>query len=84
MSYNDCSSVPFAKGRKYTLRVEPFAKSNFCKKKIRQFKVFKKRKKLRQRKTFHVHRMKKLANDKTRKEMAKLTKVSALRRAADL
>ena len=34
-------------------------------------------------KIFQVHRIKKFANDKTRKEMAKLAKVSALRWAAD-
>ena len=76
MSYNDCSSVAFFKGRKYTRRLEA--------QKIAQLKACKKYKKFRERKNFHVHCMKKLANDKTRKDMAKLAKISALRRTADL
>ena len=79
MSYNGCSSVAFVKGHKYTLRVETFAR-----KKITQFKVCKKYQTFCERKTFYIYHMKKLANDKTRIEMAKLTKVSALRQAPDL
>ena len=71
MNYNDFSSVTFVKDCK--LRVETFPR-----KKIAQFKVCKKCKKSCKRKTFHVHCMKKLANDKTWKGMAKLMKVFAL------
>ena len=79
MSYNGCSSVAFVKGHKYTLRVETFAR-----KKITQFKVCKKYQTFCERKTFYIYHMKKLVNDKTRIEMAKLMKVSALRQAPDL
>ena len=84
MSYNDCSSVAFVEARKYTWRVETFAKRNFPEEKFAKFKGCKKRKKFRKRKIFHVYCMKKLTKDKKRKEMAKLMKVSAIRRAADL
>ena len=78
MRYNYCSSVAFVEARKYTQRVETFAKRNFPQEKFAKFKGCKKRK------IFHVYCMKKLTKDKKRKEMAKLMKVSAIRRAADL
>ena len=74
MSY-DGSSVAFVKGRKYTLKV--YFKRNFWKNKLLQRKkllnfrhVAKKYKKFREKNIFYVHCMKKLANDKTRIEMA--------------
>ena len=77
MSY-DCSTAAFVKSCKYTLKLETFWK------KIAQFKACKKYKNVRERNIFYVHCMKKLANDKTRIEMAELTKVSALRRPTNL
>ena len=80
MSYKNCSLVVFIKNCEYTLRVENITKRNFARKKIEQFKACKKCKNC---KIFHVHRIKKFANKKTRKETAKLAKVSALMPAAD-